>query len=157
MKRKVEREQQLPAYSLTLAQLEALTERLRTLFPKPEEVILNVDVKLRSEKLTFESIDELKAYSQLTGNVTQFSVWLSDSPHQIWMSTADMIFDNRTKVRAYGENEAWCAGAIETVQSFIQTRKLWYHWFVAAPVGWALTAAVYLPTFYFLSLSTEGV
>lgn len=149
MKREVERKQQLPAYSLTVAQLEVLIERLRVLFPEPEETRCHVDIKLKSEKLTFDSVEELKSYSLLRGRITDFSIWVSNSPRRIWISTAGLLFDSRSTVHAEGESEAWCAGAIETVQSFVETRKLWYHWFLSAPIGWLLVAVTYLPLLYF--------
>lgn len=74
MKREVERKQQLPAYSLTVAQLEVLIERLRALFSEPEEIRCSIDIKLKSEKLTFDSVEELKGYSLLKGRVTEFSI-----------------------------------------------------------------------------------
>ncbi|MFZ1546775.1 MAG: hypothetical protein WAT12_06700 [Candidatus Nitrotoga sp.] len=135
MKREVERKQQLPAYSLTIAELEVLIERLRALFTEPENVRYSIDIELKSEKLTFDSIGELKAYAPLKGRVTEFYVRLYHSPRSIRISTIGMPFDRRSSVSADGESEAWCAGAIETVQSFVQSHKLWYHWFVSAPIG----------------------
>lgn len=139
MKREVERKQTLPAFSVTVRQLGVLISRLLALFEEQDKVSITIRVVLKNEKLSFDSIEELAAYQGLSGRITDFSVWVShySSGHRIWISSRSM-FDSRSAVSAEAESEAWCAGAIETVHSFVQTHRLWYHWFVIAPIGWLL-------------------
>ena len=42
-----------------------------------------------------------------------------------------------------GESDAWCAGAVEPVFIFFLQHKAPYHWFVVAPIGWALMVLSY--------------
>ena len=49
---------------------------------------------------------------------------------------------------------AWCAGAVETVSSFVQSYKLWYSWFLATPTFWVLVIMANAPTI--LTLLTGG-
>jgi hypothetical protein len=58
-------------------------------------------------------------------------------------------------VSASGETEAWCAGAIETTYSFLLSNKLWYSWFVTAPLGWVLLLCINAPTIGSLLLPKE--
>jgi hypothetical protein len=44
------------------------------------------------------------------------------------------------------ETEAWCAGAIETVYSFLRSYKVWYYPLVSAPIGWILIFLLNIPT-----------
>lgn len=156
MKREVERKQKLPAFSITVSELGVLLPRLIALFEDQDKVSVTIRVVLKNEKLSFDSIDELTAYPHLRGRITDFSVWLShyNSGRRVSISSGT-IFDSRSTVSAEAESEAWCAGAIETVQSFMQTHKLWYHWFVVAPIGWALFVLGNAPTVA-LQFMTKG-
>lgn len=158
MKREVERKQKLPAFSVTVSQLGVLVSRLLALFDEQDKVNITIRVVLKNEKLSFDSIDELAAYQGLSGHITDFSVWLSHyiSGHRVLISSGSM-FDSRSTVSAEGESEAWCAGAIETVQSFVQTHRLWYHWFVVAPIGWLLFVLGNAPTVAFQFMAKGAV
>lgn len=148
MKREVERKQKLPAFSITVSQLGVLITRLVALFAGNTEVHVSIRVTLKKESLRFDSVEELKSYRDLPGRVVDFTVSVSQfgTGRRVWMYSGSALFDSRSMVAAEADTEAWCAGAIETVQSFIQVHKLWYHWFVAAPIGWILLVSSYLPT-----------
>lgn len=144
MKREVERDQKLTSFKIGIAELEVLVDRLLGLFPDPEKVHCSVDINLKTEKLEFESVAELKQYSSLKGVVTKFQLWLSQDGKRISLRSGG-IFGGRGSISAKADNEAWCAGAIETVSSFLQTHRLWYHWFITSPLGWILSALIYVP------------
>lgn len=145
MKREVEREQKLPAFEIGIAELEVLHDRLLALFPQPEEVHCSIDITLKSEKLEFESVAELKKYESLKGAITKFSLWLSCGGKRISLRSSS-LFGGRGGVSAKADNEAWCAGAIETATSFLQSHRLWYDWFISSPLGWVLSAFAYIPS-----------
>ena len=135
MKREVERERELPAFSLTVGELEALWQRLATLFnDDPSDLLSFIDVRLPSEQLQFASVEELRQYEHLPHQITDFTVTLFKNERSIIIFSGRLL-TAKAKVRARSETEAWCAGAIDTVYSFIQTHKLWYNWFVSAPIG----------------------
>jgi hypothetical protein len=144
MKREVEREQKLPSFKIGIAELEVLFDRLVALFPEPENVHCSIDLNLKSEKLEFDNVAELKQYGSLNGEVTKFSLWLSQGGKRIWLRSSG-VFGGRSAISAKAENEAWCAGAIETASSFLQSHRLWYHWFISSPLGWVLSAFAYIP------------
>ncbi|NOT14302.1 MAG: hypothetical protein HOP21_01755 [Methylotenera sp.] len=139
MKRSVEREKKLPAFSVSVAELELLWSRLLNLFENVENnrYYSTLNISFPSEKLAFDNIEELKQYSGIKGNVTDFSLTISqyNSLQRVYINSG-YILDPHAYVRASGENEAWCAGAIEVVLSFTQNHKLWYNWLVSAPLGW---------------------
>jgi hypothetical protein len=144
MKREVERDQKLTSFKIGVAELEVLVGRLIELFPEPENVHCSVDINLKTEKLEFESVAELKQCISLKGEATKFQLWLSQDGKRISLMSGG-IFGGRGSISAKANNEAWCAGAIETVSSFLQTYRLWYHWFIASPLGWILSALIYVP------------
>ncbi|HHQ4581367.1 hypothetical protein ACK33C_08900 [Aeromonas hydrophila] len=151
MKREVKRERTLPAFSMGIGELEVLCKRLTEQFENPEDVYISIDITLPSESLEFKGVEELKQYSALRGRITKFRLWFSQGGRHvsIWSSS---FFGSLPEVGATAETEAWCAGAIETVNAFIQSNKLWYHWFVSAPIGWILFIFANIPSIVLLFL-----
>ena len=52
---------------------------------------------------------------------------------------------SRATISAFADNAAWCANAVETVFSFVQSYKLWYSWFLSTPVFLALNLMAIAP------------
>lgn len=137
MKRDVERRKKLPAFSLGIGELEILWKRLLALFENPDKVHGQIEITLPTETLKFDNLEELKRYTQLRGRIMNFSIYVSQGSRRIYIPSRSGIFrPDPTEVSATAENEAWCAGAVDTVYSFLQSHKVWYHWFVSAPLGW---------------------
>lgn len=137
MKREVERERELPAFSLTVGELEVLWQRLAKLFDDPADLHASIDVRLPLEQLEFANVEELRQYEHLPPQITNFTVRLFKQERSIRIHSGRLL-TAKAKVSATSETEAWCAGAIDTVYSFVQSHKLWYSWFVSAPIGWLL-------------------
>lgn len=158
MKRSVERESKLPAFSVNVAELEILWNRLLKLFEdsKSDRYYSSLRVKLPSEELVFDNIDELRQYSELKGKISNFSLTLSEysSSRRISISTG-YILNSNALVRVSGDNEAWCAGAIEVVLSFLQNHKLWYNLLVSSPLGWYLFLLAWVPNIIFALLPKD--
>ena len=144
MKREVSREKALPAFALEIGDLELLSGRLLALFDKPDDVYGSIDITLPSESLEFKNINELKEYSALRGRITKFDFQLSQDGRRVSVRSSSFL-GSRPEVRASADSEAWCAGAIETVYSFMQANKLWYSWFVSAPIGWMFLVFANIP------------
>lgn len=144
MKREVEREKSLPSFEIDVVELEVLISRLTSLFDDPDDVYCSIDIRLKNEALEFSSVDEIKGYKSLKGKVTNFSVWLSKGGMSITIRT-NMFISSLVTVSAKADNEAWCAGAIETVDSFIASHRTWYHWFIKWPFGYFLIAIAFAP------------
>lgn len=151
VKKEVSRERKLPAFSLSIGELEALWSHLiRELFDDPGDIRARIQIWLPSEQLEFANLEELKQYPHLPSRVTNFDIWLSQTERRIaigprWRSGF------RARVSATAETEAWCAGAIETVFSFVQSYKLWYSWFLSTRVSWVLNLMAIAPTLALMS------
>jgi hypothetical protein len=144
MKREVERKRKIPAFSIGIGELEVLWGRAVALFDDTEKVHGRIEITLPTEKLLFKDIEELKQYSNLKGRITKFSLLLYQGDRDVYIRSGDPS-SSQAIVSATGEAEAWCAGAIETVYSFLQSYKVWYHRFVAAPIGWVLILLFNIP------------
>lgn len=143
MKREVHRERNIPAFSISVDDLEVLWMRIVALFNSRNTIHGLISIKLPSEKLEFNNIKELKQYPELKGSIRNFSLWLHQENKHI--SIDFYSFSPQAVVRASGQTESWCAGSVEAVYSFLQSYKLWYHWFVSAPIGWVLALLINLP------------
>ncbi|WP_296894949.1 hypothetical protein [Thiobacillus sp.] len=167
MKRELEREKRLPAFNLQLGDLELLWKRMLELFDTSKPLNSTIKLSLPSEKLEFESIDELRGYTALRGRVTNFSLRMSQGNRSVTVNTGGMFkFFPTVKVEA--ESDVWCAGAIEGVYGVIRANRVWYSWFIYAPfytlfilfaftpmaIAWFFPKAVEMPkpmTFAWLS------
>jgi hypothetical protein len=67
MKREVEREIRLPAFALTLGELELLWKRIRELFDDDIACTEEIALAFPSERIRFDSFEELKGYDRLRG------------------------------------------------------------------------------------------
>ncbi|EKF9373336.1 hypothetical protein O1B80_003619 [Vibrio cholerae] len=73
MRRELNRDKNLPSFSLTVGDLELLWNRVSGLFGDGE-VYRRITVELSSERLEFEDIEELKNYTHLPDEITNFSL-----------------------------------------------------------------------------------
>lgn len=146
MKREVMREKRLPAFSIGIDEFGILLERLIALFDESKEIYTTIKISLPLEVLEFDTIEELKQYPGLKGKITKFSLSLRQMGTESISINSNSLFHSQSEVSARADNEAWCAGAIETTFSFLHAHKLWYHWFVAAPIGWLLMVLCNAPT-----------
>lgn len=132
MNRLVERRRNLPAFSIGLGELEVLWDRMIAVFGPGEPDGAFVKISLRSEELEFRTPDELRNYAELSGRVTKFSLYVYQG-RRILSVFPGSLPTPVPFVFAQGETEAWSAGAVEVVYSFLQSHRIWYHWFVAVP------------------------
>lgn len=91
MKREVERERKLPPFRIGVAELEVLFDRLHSLFPGPSKVQCSVELTLKSEKLEFDTVAEIKQYPALKGKVKKFSLWLSQGDKRIFLRSSRLF------------------------------------------------------------------
>lgn len=133
MKREVEREVRLPAFALQMGELELLWQRMQQLFEREGVRKESIDLSLPSERLHFDSIEELKEYTSLRGQVTNFSLRMSQGGTSLTVKTGG-LFSNVPTLKAEGESDIWCAGAVEAVTSVVHRNRLWYWWFIRAPL-----------------------
>ena len=133
MNRHVERRRNLPAFTIELGELEVLWNRMIAVFGPGEPDGAQVKISLRSETLEFRTPDELRGYAELKGRVTKFSLHFYQGC-RILNVFPGSLGNPVPSVFAQGETEAWSAGAVEVVYSFLRSHRLWYHWFVSGPM-----------------------
>lgn len=144
MKREVSRDKYLPAFSLDLDDLELLLSRLLSLFSEDGSMYSSIKLQLKRETLEFKNVQEIREYNGLRGRITNFRLYLSQGDKRISVQSG-LILDSRPSVQTSSSNEAWCAGAVETVSSFIQSRRQWYYWFVSWPIALILVVFGNIP------------
>lgn len=157
MKREVKREKKLPAFSITVADFEVLWGRLLALFENTDKVYSSIEINLPTEKLEFNDIEELKTYASGNGKIRNFSFYLSSNGRRVSVRSYGFLSKSNMEVMAYGDSESWCAGAIETVYSFLHSYKLWYNWFVSAPYGWIFLLLLNTPSIMFFFAPKDAI
>jgi hypothetical protein len=137
----------LPAFSLDLGEFELFITRIIGLYNEPASVHIIITVELPSESLQFSTMEEMRQYRDLPERITLFSVYVSAMDEVVAVYSGRVhTYPVRPYVIATSGSEAWCAGAVETVYQFIQNHKLWYHWFVSAPMGWIVWFLFCIPS-----------
>lgn len=154
MKREVEREIRLPAFALQLGELELLWQRMQQLFESADPKKEAIDFSLPSERLHFDSLEELKAYTQIRGRVTNFTLTISQRNTSVTVKTGG-LFSNVPTLKVEGDSDIWCAGAVEAVMSVIMRNRLWYWWLIRAPITLLFLLAALAPTLYNWVISKE--
>lgn len=155
MKRELNREKNLPSFSLSVGDLELLWNRVSDLFGDGE-LYRTITVELSSERLEFDDIEELKDCTYLPDKITDFSLSFSllRGGKRVTVSPRRGL-SNLSYVAAHADNEAWCAGAIETVYSLVSSNREWYSWFNSAPIGYILWFLILMPSIFTILLPDD--
>jgi len=134
MKRQVEREVRLSAFALERGDLELLWERMLALFDSNGEqpIRASISLSIPSERLTFDSIEELNSYTALRGRIVRFSLRIQQGNRSVFLSTGGVFFTTPT-LKVDGDSDIWCAGAIEAVVHVVRNCRVWYFWLVNFP------------------------
>lgn len=152
MKREVERDKKLPSFAITIEELEILWEKLHSLFDSnnTKKLYTSIDIKLPSESLSFDSVNELKEYKSLPDEIKNFSLRLSNNEKRISIRSSGFgLSPSEYTIDTNAENEAWCAGAIETAYSFLNAHKRWHSWLKHGFTWWFFyTLVVLLPIIF---------
>lgn len=146
MKREIERELRLPAFELNMGELELLWQKTIALFDPSQPIRASINLSLPNEKIEFDSIDELKSYSELRGRVVNFSIHTSQGKRSISLKTGG-LFNAIPTLKINSDSDVWCAGANESIFSVISRNKVWYAWFIYAPFNTIFMVLALAPWF----------
>ena len=144
MKREIEREVRLPAFDLRVGDLELLWERMTELFDSSEKIQAYISLSFPSEKLTFDSFDELIKYGQLRGRVTKFTLKLSQKGRSISLATGGLV-SNTPTLKVEADSDVWCAGAVESAMRVIRQNIVWFSWLIRVPFTLIFFFLVFAP------------
>jgi hypothetical protein len=145
MKREVEREVRLPAFSLERGELELLWNRITQLFTGEGSVRKSIALSLPGERLEFESMEELRQYAELRGRATNFSIFASRGGFSVSLRTGG-LFTNVPVLKVQGDSDIWCASAIEAVMTVILRNRVWYWWLLRLPITLMLFLVALAPS-----------
>lgn len=127
MKREVEREVRLSAFELERGDMELLWQRMLALFDSAFPIRSKISISLASERLTFDTMQELIDYKALRGQVTKFTFEIRQGQRMVSLSSGG-LFTIAPTLKVEGESDVWCAGAIEAVLHILRQRRVWYFW-----------------------------
>jgi len=146
MKRAIEREKKLKAFSLDIDELSVLWDKINSLFDETKTGLLDnihksITIKMGAEELRFDSIEELINYTGLPNSVSKFHIYFSQCDNMI-MIFGSTYMNSIPEVKAKGDSELWCAGAVDTVVTYLNNHKIWYHWLLSLPSGIILAVMI---------------
>jgi hypothetical protein len=156
VKRELRREIRLSAFALDIGELELLWGRMRAVFDAGENIVEEIDFKLPAERLRFDSIDELKAYCDLRGRVSSFTLRMTQGSKGIALKTESIFRSNVATLNVAGPSEVWCAAAIEAVRSIVSRNRLWYWWISRSPLMLICLAIACAPHAYTWLVATDA-
>jgi hypothetical protein len=135
VKREVSRERKLPAFRIDVGQLEVLCERLAALFTDTR-LHQSVRITFGKEEFDFDTPDEIRKCADLPSRVTSFRLSLFEVglKRRVSLQQTGLVLSSAS-VSAVGETESWCAGAVETVYTFLNANRQWYWWVRGWPIG----------------------
>lgn len=154
MKREVEREIRLPAFALPLGELELLWQRMSNVFVGNGDIRKSISLSIPRESLEFDSIDELREYPELRGQVTQFTISMSRGAESIIVKSGG-FFSTVPFLKVRGQTDLWCASAVEAVFGVIHRNRTWYWWLMHLPFTVLFYSAALLPLVVHWLLSRE--
>jgi len=124
MERKISRKRDLPSFSMDLAQFESLYNKIiAKLSPGSKTILTSIVITLPSEEITFDNIDELKAFTDLPSKITKLSLMIISGLESIYIYSSPL---GKYIVRASSNNEVWCVGIVEMVVSIAVLNKKFY-------------------------------
>lgn len=127
MKREIRREVHLPQFSIGLAELELLWIRLQPLFANVDGTSFYIDIEFEDEKLTFDSLEELKTAAFPKENSTNFTLHCHGSSCSVHLYTS-LHAGSQPRLVVTSDSEVWAAGAREVVLTVVNQNRVWYHW-----------------------------
>lgn len=134
----------LSAFELERGDVELLWQRMLALFDAGSAIRSKISLTLPSERLTFDSIEELTGYQSLRGRVTKFSLEMRQGLRVVAISSGGP-FATAPTLKVEGESDIWCAGAIEAVVHVIQQRRVWHFWLIHFPFTLVFIALACMP------------
>ena len=150
MRKEVSRARKLPAFKIDLADFGNLVCKIAELFDEGQ-FKLSIDVDLKGQKYSFDSVEEMHNCIDLPDQLKSFSLFAFGEGRYISFHAGGFI-GTPASVDTKASSEAWCAGAVEVVYQFTQQHRRWY----SSIRGWPLGALVFL-ALWFPSISKYAV
>ena len=147
MNRRVSREKGLDSFSIDIDILSHLLDKLLGLFNEKESSKTSIEFELKEEYLNFDSVEEIRQYAEQNKSfpkiINKYSLQVhGHSPFEdgglSFVYIRSDFVENRMCVQATSDSDAWCAGAIDTVTSFLRPHRAWYYFLYRIKVLWVL-------------------
>lgn len=133
MIREHKRETTLPAFSLDLAELDTLWTKMLNLFESPDCVYGSIKVVQPLETLTFSKVSEIKQELNVGDRIVNFEIFQSQKDRNVFIRRGILLGDSYY-VRAWGDSDSWCAGAVDVISRYAQSKRTWYSWIPKIPL-----------------------
>ena len=162
MQETIWREEELIPFSIDIDELEELISKFLDPFTSQKPTV-SIYFKLKEKNLSFVNAEEIREYgnssSMLPGEITVYDIEFEyeDSPENDgrYVHIKSGHSGSQATIRAYGGDEIWREGVINTVASFAAKHKTWYHWIYRIPL-WLLPASLITGTMFLIMGRTNS-
>ena len=141
MNRRVSRKKNLDSFSIDIDILSNLFDKLQELLNEKENSKVSIAFELKEETLYFDSVEEIRQYAEQSKSfpkrinkykISGFALFgENERSVYIWPD-----FERMMCIDATSDSEAWCAGAIESVTSFLRPHRAWYYFLYRIKIWW---------------------
>lgn len=147
MNRRVSRKKDLDSFSIYIDILSNLLDKLLELFNKKKDLEVSITFELKEEILNFDSVEEIRQYAEQNRSFPKRIHKYGLSVHGYspfgdggwsYVDIHSDIVEDIMCIRATSDSEAWCAGVIDTVTSFLRQHRVWYYFLYRIKVLWVL-------------------
>lgn len=148
MNRRVSREKGLDSFSIDIDILSHLLDKLLELFNEKENLKTSIEFELKEEYLNFDNVEEIRQYAEQNKSfpkiINKYSLEVyGHSPFEdgglSFVYIRPNFIGNRVYVRATSNSDAWCAGAIDSVTSFLRPHRVWYYFLYRIKIWWVVS------------------
>ena len=144
MNRRVSRKGSLDSFSIDIDILSSLLDKVLGLLDEKERSEISIEFKLKEEYIDFDSVEEIRQYAKqnksfpkiidkYTLRVHGYSPFGNGSWSSVYISSD---FEKRMCIEAISDSEAWCAGAVDAVTSFLRPHRVWYYFLFRINIWW---------------------
>ena len=145
MKTSFSRSKKLSSVKLDQVELSMLLSKLSSIHHNADDISYSIKMKKGNDSLEFYGPEDMEAhFSEIPSRLEEVSIHTFSNKNHIMIDMGNP-WPATSTVRASGEKESWCAGAVEEVSSYFRSKRSWYSFFNTLPTGWFLAGYATMP------------
>ena len=145
----VTRNAAVPAFAVTVDELEELYAVLCKDFPNSETTATRIEITEDNIDYNFSSFDDLRDNYDFANSVTDFRLTIESLERSVEIGRPLVSFTGiRAEVSAQSDSIAWCDGVVSSVTQLLKRKRVWYHLILRTPSVILMFAATSIAVAY---------
>ena len=152
MKTSVSRDAAVPAFAISLDELEQLHDTICKEFPDGEETRTEIDIEYEGIEYEFSSFPDLRNNYLFNESISDFRMRISSLVRSVDIGKPLFaLAGGQVEVSARSETVVWCEGIVSLAKEFLTQRRVWYHGLVRTKSVIAMFAITSIAAAYWYS------